>query len=165
MRRTDSLPKSYTIHIANPLMPVISAQEAWLNGTAVTVPGQDLSVYNWRTSFTDIGDIFCTWNRFEILIGRVTRHGYCIRRHAKPDQNAPDWNGIVETTESVMHRLHQTKSMWHIFEQPGYYTVTLRVRRLRNRDSNSTTIGIWVSRGPTISTEALISENLHMLEH
>ena len=33
-----------------------------------------------------------------------------------PDQNAPDWNGIVETTWNwVMHRLHQTKSMRGIF--------------------------------------------------
>ena len=78
-------------------MPVISAQEAWLNGTAVTVPGQDLSVYNWRTSFTESGDIF-------VAPGTVLRFSseghetWILHSTAcKTRSNAPDWNGIVET--------------------------------------------------------------------
>ena len=164
-RGLDSLPKSYTIHIANPLpMPVISAQEAWLNGTAVTVPGQDLSVYNWRTSFTDSGDIFVapgTVLRFSSEGSRDMDIAFDGMQN--PDQNAPDWNGIVETTWNWGDASPPSNQIdaWHIFEQPGYYTVTLTVRDgYGTGDSNSTTIGIWVSSAPTISTEALISENL-----
>ena len=164
-RGLDSLPKSYTIHIANPLpMPVISAQEAWLNGTAVTVPGQDLSVYNWRTSFTESGDIFVapgTVLRFSSEGSRDMDIAFDGMQN--PDQNAPDWNGIVETTWNWGDASPPSNQIdaWHIFEQPGYYTVTLTVRDgYGTGDSNSTTIGIWVSSAPTISTEALISENL-----
>ena len=163
-RGLDSLPKSYTIHIANPLpMPVISAQEAWLNGTAVTVPGQDLSVYNWRTSFTESGDIFVapgTVLRFSSEGSRDMDIAFDGMQN--PDQNAPDWNGIVETTWNWGDASPPSNQIdaWHIFEQPGYYTVTLTVRDgYGTGDSNSTTIGIWVSSAPTISTEALISEN------
>ena len=163
-RGLDSLPKSYTIHIANPLpMPVISAQEAWLNGTAVTVPGQDLSVYNWRTSFTESGDIFVapgTVLRFSSEGSRDMDIAFDGMQN--PDQNAPDWNGIVETTWNWGDASPPSNQIdaWHIFEQPGYYTVTLTVRDgYGTGDSNSTTIGIWVSGAPTISTEALISEN------
>ncbi len=163
-RGLDSLPKSYTIHIANPLpMPVLSAQEAWLNGTAVTVPGQDLSVYNWRTSFTESGDIFVapgTVLRFSSEGSRDMDLAFDGMQN--PDQNAPDWNGIVETTWNWGDASPPSNQIdaWHIFEQPGYYTVTLTVRDgYGTGDSNSTTIGIWVSSAPTISTEALISEN------
>jgi len=163
-RGLDSLPKSYTIHIANPLpMPVLSAQEAWLNGTAVTVPGQDLSVYNWRTSFTESGDIFVapgTVLRFSSEGSRDMDLAFDGMQN--PDQNAQDWNGIVETTWNWGDASPPSNQIdaWHIFEQPGYYTVTLTVRDgYGTGDSNSTTIGIWVSSAPTISTEALISEN------
>ena len=39
-------------------MPILSVNEAWLNGSIVTTPGSDLSVYTWRRTFTDAGDIF-----------------------------------------------------------------------------------------------------------
>ena len=163
-RGLESLPKSYTIHIANPLpMPVLSAQEAWLNGTAVTVPGQDLSVYNWRTSFTESGDIFVapgTVLRFSSEGSRDMDLAFDGMQN--PDQNAADWNGIVETTWNWGDASPPSNQIdaWHIFEQPGYYTVTLTVRDgYGTGDSNSTTIGIWVSSAPTVSTESLISEN------
>ena len=163
-RGLDSLPKSYTIHIANPQpMPVLSAQEAWLNGTAVTVPGQDLSVYNWRTSFTESGDIFVapgTVLRFSSEGSRDMDLAFDGMQN--PDQNAADWNGIVETTWNWGDASPPSNQIdaWHIFEQPGYYTVTLTVRDgYGTGDSNSTTIGIWVSSAPTVSTESLISEN------
>ena len=164
-RGLDSLPKSYTIHIANPLpMPVLSVHEAWLNGTAITVPGQDLSVYNWRTSFTENGDVF-------VAPGTVLRFSsdgsrdmdLAFEGMENPDQNAPDWNGIAETTWNWGDASPPSNQIdaWHIFEQPGYYTVTLTVRDgYGTGDSNSTTIGIWVSSAPTITTEALIAENL-----
>ena len=58
-RGLESLPKSYTIHIENPLpMPVLSVSEAWLNGEIVTVPGTNFSAYTWRKSFTENGDVF-----------------------------------------------------------------------------------------------------------
>ena len=79
-----------------------------------------------------------------------------------PDQNAPDWNGIVETTWNWGDASPPSNEIdaWHIFEQTGYYTVTLTVRDgYGTGDSNSTTIGIWVSGAPTIITEALVAEN------
>ena len=98
-RGLDSLPKSYTIHIANPLpMPMLSVNEAWLNGSIVTTPGSDLSVYTWRRTFTDEGDIF-------VAPGTVLRFSWAGSRDMdaafdgmdNPDQTAVDWNGIVDT--------------------------------------------------------------------
>ncbi|MDP6324115.1 MAG: PKD domain-containing protein [Candidatus Thalassarchaeaceae archaeon] len=162
-RGMDSLPKSYTIHIANPLpMPVLSAHEAWLNGTVVTVPGSDLSVYNWRRTFTDSGDIF-------VAPGTVLRFSSDGSRDMdsafegmfNPDQGATDWNGIVDTTwdwGDASPPSHENDA-WHIFEQPGYYTVTLTVRDgYGTGDSNSTSIGIWVSSAPFIYSDHVIGD-------
>ncbi|MEC8927222.1 MAG: hypothetical protein VYB17_03085, partial [Candidatus Thermoplasmatota archaeon] len=50
---------------------------------------------------------------------------------------------------------------WHIFEQPGFYTVTLTVRDgYGTGDSNSTTIGIWVSSAPVILSEEIIGDGV-----
>ncbi len=163
-RGLESLPKSYTIHIANPLpMPVLSAHEAWLNGSAITVPGQDLSVYNWRTTFTEEGDIF-------VAPGTVLRFSSAGSRDMdiefdgmqNPSQGEPDWNGIVETTWNWGDASPPSNQVdaWHIFEQPGYYVVTLTVRDgYGTGDSNSTTVGIWVSSAPTITTESIIVQS------
>jgi PKD repeat protein len=162
-RGLDSLPKSYTIHIANPLpMPMLSVNEAWLNGTIVTMPGSDLSVYTWRRTFTDSGDIF-------VAPGTVLRFSSDGSRDMdaafdgmdNPDQNAPDWNGIIDTTWSWGDASPPSHAYdaWHIFEQPGFYTVTLTVRDgYGTGDSNSTTIGIWVSSTPVILSEEIIGD-------
>jgi len=163
-RGLESLPKSYTVHIENPLpKPVLSVHEAWLNGSAITVPGQDLSVYNWRTSFTESGDIFVapgTVLRFSSEGSRDMDLAFDGMQNSDP--NSPDWNGIVETTWNWGDASPPSNQIdaWHIFEQTGYYTVTLTVRDgYGTGDSNSTTIGIWVSGAPTIITEALVAEN------
>ena len=174
-RGLDSLPKSYTIHIANPLpMPVVSVHEAWLNEMIVTVPGSDLSVYTWRRTFTDSGDIFVapgTALRFSSDGSRDMDVAY--DGMLNPDQNAPDWNGIVDTTWNWGDASppSHVNDAWHVFEQPGYYTVTLTVRDgYGTGDSNSTTIGIWVSSGPSILSDHVIgdgttySENLNIIE-
>jgi len=174
-RGLDSLPKSYTIHIANPLpMPVLSVHEAWFNGSIVTVPGTDLSVYTWRRSFTDSGDIF-------VAPGTVLRFSSDGSRDMdlsfdgmlNPDQSAPDWNGIVDTTWNWGDASPPSNEndAWHIFELPGYYTVTLTVRDgYGTGDSNSTTIGIWVSSAPFIYSDHIIGDgttysgNLNVIE-
>jgi len=174
-RGLDSLPKSYTIHIANPLpMPVLSVHEAWFNGSIVTVPGTDLSVYTWRRSFTDSGDIF-------VAPGTVLRFSSDGSRDMdlafdgmlNPDQSAPDWNGIVDTSWNWGDASPPSNEndAWHIFELPGYYTVTLTVRDgYGTGDSNSTTIGIWVSSAPFIDSENIIGDgttysgNLNVIE-
>ncbi|MEE2747732.1 MAG: PKD domain-containing protein [Candidatus Thermoplasmatota archaeon] len=168
-RGLESLPKSYTIHIENPLpMPVISVNEAWLNGTAATVPGSDLSVYNWRRSITESGDIFVapgTVLRFSSEGSRDMDSAFDGMEN--PDQTAPDWNGIVDTTwdwGDASPPSHEIDS-WHIFELPGYYTVTLTVRDgYGTGDSNSTTIGIWVSSAPTILSEEIIGDGVAFKE-
>ena len=171
----DSLPKSYTIHIANPLpMPVLSVYEPWFNGSIVTVPGSDLSIYTWRHTFTDSGDIF-------VAPGTVLRFSSDGSRDMdlafdgmeNPDPSAPDWNGIVDTTWNwgdASPPSHENDA-WHIFELPGYYTVTLTVRDgYGTGDSNSTTIGIWVSSAPSINSDSIIgggttySGNLNVIE-
>ena len=174
-RGLDSLPKSYTIHIANPLpMPVLSVHEAWFNGSIVTVPGTDLSVYTWRRSFTDSGDIF-------VAPGTVLRFSSDGSRDMdlafdgmlNPDQSAPDWNGIVDTSWNWGDASPPSNEndAWHIFELPGYYTVTLTVRDgYGTGDSNSTTIGIWVSSAPFIDSDSIIGDgttysgNLNVIE-
>ena len=90
-----------------------------------------------------------------------------------PDPNSPDWNGIVGTTWNwgdASPPSHENDA-WHIFEQPGYYTVTLTVRDgYGTGDSNSTTIGIWVSSAPTIVSDHVIGDgttysgNLNVIE-
>ena len=174
-RGLESLPKSYTIHIANPLpMPVLSVHEAWLNDSIVTVPGTDLSVYTWRRSFTDSGDIFVapgTALRFSSDGSRDM--DVAFDGMLNPDPNAPDWNGIVDTTWNwgdASPPSHENDA-WHIFEQPGYYTVTLTVRDgYGTGDSNSTTIGIWVSSAPSIVSDHIIGDgttysgNLNVIE-
>ena len=160
-RGLESLPKSYTIHIANPLpMPVLSAHEAWLNETIVTTPGSDLSVYNWRRTFTEDGDIFVgpgTALRFSSAGSRDMDTEF--DGMTNPQQGTPDWNGIVDTTWNwgdASPPSHEIDA-WHIFEQPGYYTVTLTVRDgYGTGDSNSTTIGVWVSSAPVIFSEEIL---------
>ena len=156
-----SLPKSYTIHIANPLpMPVLSVHEAWLNGAPVDVPGSDLSVYDWRRTFTEEGDIF-------VAPGTVLRFSSAGSRDmdiafdgmSDPDPASPQWNGIVDTIWNwgdASPPSHATDA-WHIFEQPGQYTVTLTVRDgYGTGDTNSTSIRIWVSSAPVILAETVI---------
>jgi PKD repeat protein len=163
-RGDDSLPKSYTIHIANPLpVPVMTAQEAWLNGAPIDVPGSDLSVYEWRRTFTDEGDIFVapgTVMHFssagshdaDIAFGGMTN----------PDSNAADWNGIVDTIwdwGDASPPTHATDA-WHTFNSPGQYTVTLIVRDgYGTGDTNSTSIRVWVSSAPIIMAESIIDSD------
>ena len=164
-RGLESLPKSYMIHIENPLpMPVLSVNEAWLNGTTVTVPGSDLSVYDWRRTVTDTGDIFVapgTVLRFSSEGSRDMDAAFDGMEN--PNQGALDWNGIVDTTwdwGDASPLSHEMDS-WHVFELPGYYTVTLTVRDgFGTGDSNATTIGIWVSSAPVIYSEDIIDEGI-----
>ncbi len=164
-RGLDSIPKSYTLHIENPLpMPVLSVNEAWLNGSPITVPGSDLSVYNWRRTVTEQGDIFVspgTVLRFSSEGSRDMDSAF--EGMSNSDPNSPDWNGIMETRwdwGDASPPTHSTDA-WHIFEQPGFYTVTLTVRDgYGTGDSNSTTIGIWVSNAPEIYTEQLLGDGI-----
>ena len=162
-RGMDSLPKSYTIHIENPLpMPILSAHEAWLNETVVTIPGSDLSVYNWRRTFTDSGDVFVAPNTVLRFSSDGSRDmDAAFEGMFNPNQGAADWNGIVDTTwdwGDASPPSHEHDA-WHIFEQPGYYTVTLTVRDgYGTGDSNSTSIGIWVSSAPLIFSEHVIGD-------
>ena len=162
-RGLESLPKSYTVHIENPLpMPVLSVSEAWLNGEVVTIPGTNFSAYTWKQSFTENGDIF-------VAPGTVLRFSSAGSRDMdaafddmeNPNQGHPEWNGIVDTTwdwGDASPPSHEIDA-WHVFETPGYYTVTLSVKDgFGTGDSNSTTIGIWVSSAPTIISENVLGE-------
>ena len=101
--------------------------------------GCDLPDFNLYV--TDSGDVF-------VAPGTVLRFSSDGSRDMdlafdgmlNPDPNAPDWNGIVGTTWNwgdAAPPSHENDA-WHIFEQPGYYTVTLTVRDgYGTGDSNS----------------------------
>ncbi|MDP6899307.1 MAG: PKD domain-containing protein [Candidatus Thalassarchaeaceae archaeon] len=155
-----SLPKSYIIHIENPLpIPVMTVREAWLNDEPLLVPGPDTSQYQWRRGFTDSGDIFVAPGTVLHFSSNGSRDGdIAFQGMDNPDQNAADWNGIVDTTWNwgdASPPTHDTDA-WHIFEQPGLYTVTLIVRDgYGTGDTNFTTINVWVSSAPVITSESI----------
>ncbi|MEE2812620.1 MAG: PKD domain-containing protein, partial [Candidatus Thermoplasmatota archaeon] len=154
----ESHPKSYTVHIANPLpIPVMTVREAWLNDEPLQVPGSDDIEYDWRRGFTESGDIF-------VAPGTVLHFSSDGSRDAdqafngmfNPDSSAPDWNGITETIWNWGDASPPTTTTnaWHIFEMPGLYTVTLTVRdSYGTGDTNVTTINVWVSSSPVITSE------------
>ena len=164
-----SLPKSYIIHIANPLpVPVLTVREAWLNGEPLTVPGSGSVTYDWRRTFTEEGDIF-------VAPGTVLHFSSAGSHDAdaefdgmlNPDPSASDWNGIVDTIWNwgdASPPSHEADA-WHIFEQAGQYTVTHILRDgYVTGYSNSTTIRIWVSSAPVILSDSIIDADFVITE-
>jgi len=168
-RGDDSLPKSYIIHIANPLpIPIMDVREAWLNDEPLQVPGSSEIEYQWRRGFTQNGELFVAPGAVLYFSSNGSHDGdIAYSGMLNPDPMAMDWNGITETIWDWGDASPPTTTTnaWHMFDLPGLYTVTLTVRDgFGMGDTNTTTIDVWVSSAPVITSETISDVDFVIVE-
>ncbi len=154
-RGLSSAAKSYSIRIQNPVpVPDLSYSCPSVNGTLIDRQPTDSEAVIWQIPQTSDGGAFVapsTPIRFDgsssydsdpLFVGRTST-----------DQDDPEWNGIThwiwdfgDATPAV-----EGPIVWHSYEIPGTYQVTLTVvDGFEGGETNSTSILVHVSRAPEI---------------
>ncbi len=168
-RGLESLPKAYIIEIENPLpIPQMTIYEARDNATGlpIDVPSEDDSLFRWRHTFTDQGDVFVApgmWLRFNSS-GSRDGDALFLGMDVPLDQNDPNWNGIVEYTWDFGDGspLVNSPNVWHTYTTPGTYIVTLSLRDgFATGDVNQTTRKVVVANTPEILTSSPFEEAIY----
>ena len=155
-RGAESATKSYQIRIANPLpVPMVEFFQPSLNGTPLhSVPDDGLAV-NWWVPFAADGGAFIAPNCPLKLDGSTSYDAdpRFVGRHST-DQNDPEWNGITRWIWDFGDATPQVEGpiVWHSWERPGTYVVTLTVvDGFEGGDTNTTSMLVHISRAPEIN--------------
>jgi len=161
-RGLTSATKSYSINIANPLpVPDLDFSCPGINGTVLnTIPESEEGVI-WMVPHTSEGNAF-------VSPGDPIRFDGSKSYDADPkfvgrtstDSQSSEWNGIVSWIWDFGDASSTVSGpvVWHSFNIPGTYTVTLTViDGFEGGETNSTTLTVHVSRAPVILTDDPIS--------
>ena len=161
-RGLTSATKSYSINIANPLpVPDLDFSCPGINGTVLdTIPDSEEGVI-WMVPHTSEGNAF-------VSPGDPIRFDGSKSYDADPkfvgrtstDSQSSEWNGIVSWIWDFGDASSTVSGpvVWHSFNIPGTYTVTLTViDGFEGGETNSTTLTVHVSRAPVILTDDPIS--------
>jgi len=157
-RGAESATKSFQIRITNPLpVPMIEFRQPSENGTVLAdIPADDASVI-WWVPFAADGGAFIAPDHSILLDGSASYDGdpQFVGR-TSPDQQDADWNGITRWIWDFGDATPQEEGaiVWHSWERPGTYEVTLTVvDGFEGGDTNTTTILVHISRAPKILTK------------
>tara|TARA_B100000029_G_scaffold119218_3_gene112362 strand:- start:5188 stop:8088 length:2901 start_codon:yes stop_codon:yes gene_type:complete len=157
-----SATKTYSINIANPLpVPDLDFSCPGLNGTVLSGIPQNQDGVVWMVPQTADGDAF-------VSAGDPIRFDGSSSYDADPefvgrtstDQQSSEWNGIVSWIWDFgdASSTEYGPVVWHSFELPGTYTVTLTVvDGFEGGETNTTSVTVYVSRAPVILTDDPIS--------
>ena len=157
-----SATKTYSINIANPLpVPDLDFSCPGLNGTVLSGIPQNQDGVVWMVPQTADGDAF-------VSAGDPIRFDGSSSYDADPefvgrtstDQQSSEWNGIVSWIWDFgdASSTEYGPVVWHSFDLPGTYTVTLTVvDGFEGGETNTTSMTVYVSRAPVILTDDPIS--------
>jgi len=161
-RGLSSATKSYSIRIANPLpVPELEFSCPSVNGTVMSEIPQTEDGVVWQVPFTAVGDTFVapgnpirfdgsgSYDADPLFVGRTST-----------DSESPEWNGIVSWIWDFGDASSPISGpvVWHAYEIPGTYVVTLTVvDGFEGGETNTTTLTVHVSRAPVILTDDPIS--------
>ena len=157
-----SATKTYSINIANPLpVPDLDFSCPGLNGTVLSGIPQNQDGVVWMVPQTADGDAF-------VSAGDPIRFDGSSSYDADPefvgrtstDQQSSEWNGIVSWIWDFgdASSTEYGPVVWHSFDLPGTYTVTLTVvDGFEGGETNTTSVTVYVSRAPVILTDDPIS--------
>ena len=161
-RGLTSATKSYSINIANPLpVPNLEFSCPGVNGTVLDEPPQDEDGIIWMVPRTLGGDAFVSPGdpiRFDGS-GSFDADPKFVGR-TSTDPQSSEWNGVVSWIWDFGDASSTVSGpvVWHSFEIPGTYTVTLTVvDGFEGGETNSTSLTVHVSRAPVILTDDPIS--------
>ncbi len=157
-RGAESATKSFQIRIANPPpVPIIEFLQPSINDTALS----EFSLSNsseiiWWVPFSNDGGAF-------IAPGAPLKFDGSSSYDSDPrfigmnsiDRNDEDWNGITRWIWDFGDATPQVEGseVWHSWQRPGSYIVTLTVvDGFESGDTNTTTMIIHVSNEPSINT-------------
>jgi len=161
-RGLSSATKSYSIRIENPLpVPALTFSCPSINGTVLDGIPEDEGVVVWQIPHTPDGGAFVapgdpirfdgsgSYDADPLFTGRTST-----------DSNDPEWNGIVSWIWDFGDASPPVHGpvVWHAYEIPGAYTVTLTVvDGFEGGETNTTSMTVYVSRAPIILTNDPIS--------
>jgi len=157
-RGAESATKSFQFRIENPLpVPIIIFKQPSLNGTVMSeIPDEGTNI-TWWTPFTSEGGAFIAPNcplNFDGTASYDTDPIFTGR--TSTETNDSDWNGITRWIWDFGDATPQIEGpvVWHQWERPGDYVVTLTViDGFEGGDTNTTTTLVRVSYAPMILTE------------
>ncbi|MEO2178968.1 MAG: PKD domain-containing protein, partial [Candidatus Poseidoniia archaeon] len=161
-RGLSSATKSYSIRIANPLpVPELEFSCPSVNGSVMSEIPQTEDGVVWQVPHTAGGGAFVapgdpirfdgsdSYDADPLFVGRTST-----------DSDSPEWNGIVSWIWDFgdASSLVSGPMVWHAYEIPGIYVVTLTVvDGFEGGETNTTTLTVHVSRAPVILTDDPIS--------
>jgi len=161
-RGLTSATKSYSINIANPLpVPSLEFSCPGVNGAVLDVAPQDEDGIIWMVPHTLGGDAFVSPGdpiRFDGS-GSFDADPKFVGR-TSTDPQSSEWNGVVSWIWDFGDASSTVSGpvVWHSFEIPGTYIVTLTVvDGFEGGETNSTSLTVHVSRAPVILTDDPIS--------
>ena len=157
-----SATKTYSINIANPLpVPELEFSCPGLNGTVLSGIPQTEDGVVWMVPHTADGGAFVSAGdpiRFDGS-GSYDADPKFVGR-TSTDPQSSEWNGVVSWNWDFgdASSTEYGPVVWHSFEIPGTYTVTLTVvDGFEGGETNSTSLTVHVSRAPVILTDDPIS--------
>jgi len=154
-RGAESATKSYQIRIANPLpVPMVEFMQPSANGSALHTIPNDGDEVTWWVPFVEDGGAFIAPNCPLKLDGSASYDAdpRFVGRHSTDPDDA-EWNGITRWIWDFGDATPQVEGpmVWHSWERPGTYVVTLTVvDGFEGGDTNTTSITVHISRAPEI---------------
>ncbi|MFL2532993.1 MAG: hypothetical protein CND01_02975 [Marine Group II euryarchaeote MED-G34] len=161
-RGLSSATKSYSIRIANPLpVPELEFSCPSINGSVMSEIPQTEEGVIWQVPHTAGGGAFVapgdpirfdgsdSYDADPLFVGRTST-----------DSDSSEWNGIVSWIWDFGDASSPVSGpvVWHAYEIPGTYVVTLTVvDGFEGGETNTTTLTVHVSRAPVIITNDPIS--------
>ncbi len=161
-RGLSSATKSYSIRIANPLpVPELEFSCPSVNGSVMSEIPQTEDGVVWQVPHTAGGGAFVapgdpirfdgsdSYDADPLFVGRTST-----------DSDSSEWNGIVSWIWDFGDASSPVSGpvVWHAYEIPGTYIVTLTViDGFEGGETNTTTLTVHVSRAPVIITNDPIS--------
>jgi len=153
----ESATKSYQIRIANPLpVPMIEFSQPSENGSALlNIPTNEEEV-TWWVPFVSSGGAFIAPNCPLKLDGSGSFDSDPIfAGKSSTDPTNSDWNGITRWIWDFGDATPQLEGpiVWHSWNRPGTYIVTLTVvDGFETGDTNTTSFTVYVSSAPEIES-------------
>ncbi len=154
-RGLSSATKSYTIRIQNPVpVPELAYSCPSANGSLLDREPNDSDAVIWQIPQTSDGGAFVapgTLIRFDGSSSYDSDPLFVGRTSTNPDD--PEWNGITHWIWDFGDATPVVEGpvVWHSYEIPGTYVVTLTVvDGFEGGETNSTTVLVHVSRAPII---------------
>ena len=154
-RGAESATKSYQIRIANPLpVPMVEFMQPSANGSPLHTIPNDGDAVTWWVPFAQDDGAFIAPNCPLKLDGSASYDAdpRFVGRHSTDPENA-EWNGITRWIWDFGDATPQVEGpmVWHSWERPGTYVVTLTVvDGFEGGDTNTTSITVHISRAPEI---------------